>query len=88
MHLKTNRFIADLVFGIILSVLGVSFLFYRKKIISALMASNKVFWERIGFAPDEAKGMFITNIMIPIIGIIFLLVGGVLIYRVIIYFLR
>jgi len=86
--MKTDNLIADIVFGIIFSSLGFSFIFKREKIINALISSNKVFWENIGFSPNEKKGMFITNIMIPIMGAIFFVVGLVLIYRVIIHLVK
>jgi hypothetical protein len=86
--MKTDNIIADLAFGIIFLFLGFNILFRRKKIIDALMASNKVFWEQIGFTTDQSKGTFMSNIMIPFIGITFLIVSGILIYRVVIYFLK
>ncbi len=84
--MKTDNIIADIVFVITFFVLGINLVFNRKKIIDALMASNKVFWEKIGISTDEKKGIFISNIMIPLIGVTFLIVSGILIYRVIIHF--
>lgn len=88
MQMRTDNVFADIIFGIIFSSLGFSFIFWRGKVIDALISSNKVFWEKIGFAPDEKKAMLLTNIMIPVIGAIFLVVGVILIYRVIVYFLK
>ncbi|MHB8697684.1 MAG: hypothetical protein ACYC9J_06540 [Sulfuricaulis sp.] len=86
--MKTDNIIADFVSGIIFSALGFSMVFGRKKFIDALISSNKIFWDKIGYAPDEKRAVLLTNVMIPIMGAIFLAVGVILIYRVIIYFLR
>lgn len=86
--MKTVNLIANIICGIIFSSFGFILIFKREKIVKALILSNKVFWENIGFTPDEKKGMFITNIMIPIMGAIFLVVGLVLIYRIVIHFLK
>ncbi len=86
--MKTDNFIADIIFGVIFSSLGFSFIFWREKIIDALISSNKVFWDKIGFAPDEKKALLLTNIMIPNIGAIFLAVGVILLYRVVMHFLK
>ncbi len=86
--MKTDNFIADIIFGIIFSSLGFSFIFWRGRVIDALISSNKVFWEKIGFAPDEKRAELLTNIIIPIIGAIFLAVGVILLYRVVMHFLR
>lgn len=86
--MKSGNFIADIIFGIIFSSLGISFIFGREKVVSALIASNKVFWEKIGFDADEKKALLLTNIMIPIIGTVFLAVGVVSIYKVINHFVK
>jgi hypothetical protein len=85
---KTDNVIADIIFAIIFSSLGFSLIFRREKIIDALISSNKVFWEKIGFTPDERRSIFLTNIMIPIMGAIFLVVGIVLIYKTVNHFLK
>jgi hypothetical protein len=86
--MKTDNLIADIVFGIIFSTLGFNFIFRRGKIVNALMASSKVFWENIGFRPNERQGMLITKIMIPVMGAIFSIVGIVLVYRAITHFIN
>lgn len=86
--MKTDSLIADLIFGVIFSLLGYGFILKREKIVNALLASNKAFWGNIGFTPNEKKGVLLTNIMIPIMGIIFGVIGLMLLYRVITYFLK
>jgi len=86
--METDNIIADIVFGIIFSCLGYSFIFKREKIVNALISSNRVLWENLGFTPNEKKGIFITNIMIPLMGVVFLIVGVALLYKLIIHFLK
>lgn len=86
--MKTDNIIADIVFGIVFSCLGYSFIFKRGKIVNALISSNRVFWGNLGVTPNEKKGMFMTNIMIPIMGIVFLIAGVVLLYKFVIHLLK
>jgi hypothetical protein len=75
--MKTENIIADVIFGITFSALGFSMIFGRKKIVDALISSNNVFWNTIGFASNEKRAVLLTNIMIPILGAIFLTIGTV-----------
>ncbi len=86
--LKTENLIADLLFGIVFSLIGGFFILRRKALISALLFSSKVFWEKMNFHPDEGRSALLANIMIPIIGVCFLLIGLLLLYRVVVYFLK
>jgi len=86
--MKTDNIFADIIFGIAFSTLGFGMIFGRKIFVDALISSGKVFWAKIGLAPDEKRAELLTNIMIPIMGAIFLVVGVVMIYRVITYFLK
>ncbi len=88
MHLAPADPIADFIFGIVFSLIGLYSLVRRKKIIDALMASNKVFWDKLGFATKEKQGLFMANIMIPFMGAVFFFGGCIAIYRFIIYLLK
>ena len=79
---------ADIIFGVVSSFLGFNFLFRRKKIVGALLESNKVFWGKLGFPSNERMSALSANIMIPFMGAIFLAVGMILLYRVAMHFLK
>ena len=83
----------DNVFGIIIPRLialtvGFIFIFQREKIVDALISSNKVFWEKVGVAHSGRIGVFITKVMIPFMGAIFVVMGIVLAYWIISHFFR
>lgn len=86
--MKTDNVIADIISGIVALFLGINFTWRREKIINALIASNKIFWEKMGFSPDQKKGVFLTSFIIPLMGVLFLLAGIVLFYRAINYFMK
>lgn len=86
--MKTDNLFADIVFGIVFSSLGYYFVFYRERIVTALISSNKVFWENLGYISNEKKGIFLTNILIPSMGLVFFVVGVMLFYKATIYFLK
>ena len=86
--LETTNIYGDLIFGVLFCSLGGYILLRRKTVIDALLSSNKVFWDKIGFAYNEKASLFMTNIMIPTIAVLFLCVGILLIYRVIIFLLK
>jgi hypothetical protein len=92
MQVHSGNFFADFFMGIIASALGCIFIFWREKIIKALTSSNKVFWEQMGFIPNEKGAVLLTNIMIPITGGLFVVAGGILLYRsihrIVIYFVN
>lgn len=78
----------DLIVGVIFSLIGVGMTFYRDKTVSALLSSNKIFWENIGHKIDHNNSAKMTKIMIPIMGILFLLCGVVLFVKSIIHLLK
>ena len=63
-----KNFIADIFVGIGISIIGFNFFFRREKTIDALLSSNKVFWEEMGYTPNERRAAFLTQIMIPLMG--------------------
>lgn len=85
--MKSNNVVADILFGIVFFFLGYIFVFQRIKLVNALTESNRVFWEKMGITPNQSRGTAISNIMIPFMGLTFLIVGCLLLYRVITYFL-
>jgi len=77
----------DLLLGVIFFVLGGYMVFCRKKVIDALLASNKVFWSKICFSYNEKIASKMTNFIMPIMGLLFFCVGVLLTYRAIISFI-
>ncbi len=84
--MKSNNVVADIVFGIVFFFLGYFFVFQRKRLIDALLESNRVFWGKIGITPNQTRGASISNIMIPFMGLTFLIVGCLMLYRALTYF--
>ena len=79
--MKDNNLIADIVFGIIFFLLGYYFVFQRNNMVNALIESNRVFWGKIGINPNQARAAIFTKFMIPVIGLTFLFVSCILLYR-------
>ena len=79
---------ADLLLGVIFFMLGGYMVFSREKVIDALLASNKVFWGKIGFGYNEKIASTMTNFIIPIMGLLFLCIGVLLTYRAIIFIFK
>lgn len=84
--IKTATPVVDLIFGLIFSTIGLFIILNRKKIIDGLILSNKIFWEKLNLSQPKEVVVFLTNVMIPIMGMIFLIIGVLLIYKFI-YFL-
>jgi len=80
---ETSNIWSDLIIGIIFLFIGGYLLLFRKNVIDALLLSNKVFWTKIGLCYGEKVTNYTTNIMIPLIGILFVCVGILLTYRAI-----
>jgi hypothetical protein len=80
---ETSNIWSDLIIGIIFLFIGGYLLLFRKNVIDALLLSNKVFWTKIGLCYGEKVTNYMTNIMIPLIGILFVCVGILLTYRAI-----
>lgn len=72
--------------------IGLYIITNRKNVISALLSSNKVFWKNMSFhhsfLHNEKIGKFLTNIMIPFMGAMFLVVGVLLICKIIIIYMK
>ena len=78
-----NPILIEMIFSIVFLILGFLFTLCRKRIVEALVLSNKVFWNRLGFSTNDKVVVFLSNIFIPVIGIVYSVVGVFLIYRVI-----
>lgn len=73
--LHNDNSIAEMIIGIIFFLVGLYILLNSRKVITALLSSNKVFWEKMGFYHFEKVSLFLTNIMIPFMGIVFFATG-------------
>ena len=80
--------IADIILGIVFAFVGFKFIYNRTTIVDAFMASTKAFWETFGHIPNYERGRFISRIMIPFMGVAFLIGGIFSLYRFVAYFLR
>lgn len=80
--------IADIIFGIVFSFIGFEFIYKRTTVVDAFMASTKAFWEKFGYIPNYERGQFITRIMIPFMGVGFLMGGIFSLYRFVAYFVK
>ncbi len=86
--LQSNNFITEIIFGIIFFSIGLYILLNKRKVVTALLSSNKVFWKKMGFYHFEKVSKFLTNIMIPFMGALFFASGVLLIYKIIISFMK
>ena len=77
--LKTEGPFMDLITGFFLSGVGLYIVLHRRKLVDALMSSSKVFWNKIGIAHSENTGL--SNIMIPLLGGMFSIIGFCLVVR-------
>lgn len=81
----------DIVIGIIFGLLFICFGFnltFTRKITDFLLGSNKVLWTKMGFSPDERVSRTLTNIMIPIMGLVFMAAGVASSVKVIVYLMH
>lgn len=62
--------------GGMLTCVGFIMIFKRNKVIDALFSSNKVFWGKMNYSVSDYRNRAIANIMIPLMGLIFM-VGGI-----------
>lgn len=89
---KSNNLVIEVLFGIIFFSIGLYLLLNRKNVVSAFLSSNKVFWKNIGFynsfIHNEKVGAFLTNIMIPFMGAMFLIGGALLIFKILIIYMK
>ena len=97
--LQNNNFISEIIIGVIFFSIGIYILLNRKKVITALLSSQKVFWGKMGFKHgffhkeklnkfNEKATKFSANIMIPIMGVVFLATGVLQICKVIIIYMK
>ena len=86
--MKTVNPILDIIFGMVFLSIGFVFVYKRVRIADALMSSSRVFWEKLGFTINYKRGIFVTNIMIPIMGAIFFVCGIVSLLKFVTYFLK
>lgn len=70
-------------FAIISITMGFVMFFKKWKIVDALVSSYKTF----GFTVDEGRVIRIANIMVPIMGVIFMVAGIASLAKVIIHFI-
>jgi len=80
--MKIEDIVQGIVVGIIFTCAGFTMTFKKKKFIDALLSSNKIFWEKMNLSVNEDKNKAITNIMIPLMGLVFLAVGIFSIFKV------
>ena len=73
--LESKNVIADLIMGGIFFGIGAYTCFYRRKVVTALLVSNQEFWSKFNLPPNNNTSVFITTIMISLMGFVFLGVG-------------
>ncbi len=84
--MKQFDFIGHGISMVIALTVGYILLFHRRKIIQALLASNKEFWNKLlDFNPNEGMQVFVANILIPLMGICFILAGLIMLYKIIVH---
>ncbi len=90
--LQSDNYITEIIFGIIFFSIGLYILLNRKKVITALISSNKVFWKNMGFnnsfLHNEKVGTFLTNIMVPFMGAVFFASGVFQLCKIIIIYMK
>lgn len=79
--MKTNSPIIDLIFGVVLSFLGAFITINIKKLTTAMLASNKIFWEKLNIIQVKEANPFFTKMIVQLIGLIFIVTGVLLVYR-------
>lgn len=83
---KPEILIIDLIRGALFLIVGICFIMHRKRIAEALVASNKVFRERLNFLRNYKMGSESLNkIMIPLIGIGLAIAGFCLVVKVAVF---
>ena len=82
--IEVGNFTGDLCGGIIFTVIGLYISIRHKKIVNALLRSNEVFWKNFNVKQNSKASACITSIMIPLMGIMFFLVGLLLDYKVLV----
>ena len=86
--LESKNVIGDLIMGGIFSGIGAYACFYRKKVITALLASNQEFWSKFSLQVNDKASVLITTIMISLMGLVFLGAGLFMIAKGLISFFK
>jgi hypothetical protein len=82
--MKIEDIVQGIVVGVIFTCAGFAMTFRKKKFIDALLSSNKVFWEKMNYSINEDRNRSIANIMIPLMGLVFLAAGIFSVFKVIV----
>ena len=82
--MKLEDIIGGIMAGGMLTCVGFIMVFKRNKVIDALLSSNKVFWEKLNYSFSEDRNKAIANIMIPLMGLVFMAGGIASIVKVIV----
>ena len=80
--MKIEDIVQGIVVGVIFTCAGFTMTFKKKIFIDALLSSNKVFWEKMNLNVNEDRNNAIANIMIPLMGMVFLAAGIFSIFKV------
>lgn len=83
--MKLVDVVGGVIVGIILMCTGFMFVFQRKRVIDALLSSNRVFWEKMNCHPSADRNRIVANIMIPFMGLVFMAGGIASIVKVMTY---
>lgn len=83
----SDNIVRDIAFGVVFLTLGYYCIFQRTKLVHAFIYYYKVYRKNIAYVPNEKAVLFITNSVIPTIGVCYLALGVVLIYRVLNYYI-
>ena len=86
--MQVPEYIKELIAGTISSTIGYIFIFHRKVVIEALLASNSAFWNKLDYNPNKDRAVFMANIMIPIMGACFLVAGIFTLYKFITHMVK
>jgi hypothetical protein len=84
--MTSNHIVRDVAFAMVFLPLGYYCIFQRTKLANAFIYYYKAYRKNNKYVPSEKAVLFITNSVIPTIGVCYLALGVVLLYRVINYF--
>lgn len=74
--MKLEDIIGGIMVGGMLTCVGFIMMFKKNKVIDALLSSNKVFWGKMNYSFNGDRNRAIANIMIPLMGLVFM-AGGI-----------
>jgi hypothetical protein len=84
--MKSDNIFRDIAFGIIFLTLGYYCIFHRLNLVNAFIYYYKANRKNKNYVPKEKVVVFLTNTVLPTMGVCYLALGMVLIFRVINYF--